>query len=126
MCTVIHFTLITLHLHVTVIIVDRDKAVQRVETLVLPNLASYARICDCIKADVWNAIQAIKREKRRKKSVKILHKKSEDPKTKSCLVKYHFSTFHLRVKMGTIIIYILTGDLHWYKLISTERCSQRA
>ncbi len=66
----------------------QDLGVQRTETLVLPNLASYARICDCIKADLWNAIQAIKREKRKRKVVSGLKgKRGADPKNKSLLVK---------------------------------------
>lgn len=59
---------------------------QRVETLVVPNLSSYGRICDCIKADVGNAIQAIKREKAKKKTVNTLKRKSSDPKIKKALV----------------------------------------
>jgi len=60
----------------------QDLAVQRIETLVLPGLSSYEIICDSVKADVLNAIQAIKREHGKKKTYRTLKRKSNgcDPK----------------------------------------------
>ncbi|CAL8096444.1 unnamed protein product [Orchesella dallaii] len=64
----------------------QDLAVKRIETLVLPNMASYGRICKCLKADVLDAIAAKSRENIRRKRTKTLKKRTDDPKYKSVVI----------------------------------------